>query len=98
MSVTEPRSEAVGFRNQLRARWGALPERQRAAIAIAGEFLLAALLFFIDHSLGYAVVVISALYSTNIRYDQGFQLGLIAFTAAVLGGIGNLPGAVLGAI
>ena len=30
--------------------------------------------------------------------DQGFQLGLIAFTAAVLGGIGNLPGAVLGAI
>jgi len=34
----------------------------------------------------------------NIRYDTGFQLGLIAFTAAVLGGIGNLTGAVLGAI
>ena len=32
----------------------------------------------------------------NIRYDTGFTLGLIAFTAAVLGGIGNLPGAVLG--
>ncbi|HYO18117.1 MAG TPA: branched-chain amino acid ABC transporter permease, partial [Dermatophilaceae bacterium] len=30
------------------------------------------------------------------RYDAGFQLGLIAFTAAVLGGIGNLAGAVLG--
>jgi len=30
------------------------------------------------------------------RYDSGFQLGLIAFTAAVLGGIGNLNGAVLG--
>ena len=30
------------------------------------------------------------------RYDLGFQLGLIAFTAAVLGGIGNLTGAVLG--
>ena len=28
----------------------------------------------------------------------GFELGLIAFTAAVLGGIGNLPGAVLGAL
>jgi branched-chain amino acid transport system permease protein len=38
------------------------------------------------------------LYSTNIQFDQGFTLGLIAFTAAVLGGIGNLPGAVLGAI
>ena len=30
------------------------------------------------------------------RYDAGFQLGLVAFTAAVLGGIGNLSGAVLG--
>jgi branched-chain amino acid transport system permease protein len=34
----------------------------------------------------------------NIRFDSGFELGLIAFTAAVLGGIGNLTGAVLGAI
>jgi branched-chain amino acid transport system permease protein len=34
----------------------------------------------------------------NIRYDTGFELGLIAFTAAVLGGIGNLSGAVLGAL
>ena len=34
----------------------------------------------------------------NIRYDTGFTLGLIAFTAAVLGGIGNLTGAVLGAV
>jgi branched-chain amino acid transport system permease protein len=34
----------------------------------------------------------------NMRYDTGFQLGLIAFTAAVLGGIGNLTGAVIGAL
>ena len=34
----------------------------------------------------------------NMRYDTGFELGLIAFTAAVLGGIGNLNGAVLGAL
>jgi branched-chain amino acid transport system permease protein len=32
----------------------------------------------------------------NTRYDAGFELGLIAFTSAVLGGIGNLNGAVLG--
>jgi branched-chain amino acid transport system permease protein len=32
------------------------------------------------------------------RYDAGFQLGLIAFTAAVLGGVGNLTGAVLGGL
>jgi branched-chain amino acid transport system permease protein len=34
----------------------------------------------------------------NMRYDTGFTLGLIAFTAAVLGGIGNLTGAVVGAL
>jgi branched-chain amino acid transport system permease protein len=34
----------------------------------------------------------------NMRYDTGFELGLIAFTAAVVGGIGNLSGAVLGAL
>lgn len=39
-----------------------------------------------------------ALYETAARFDQGFELGLIAFTAAVLGGVGNLAGAVLGSI
>ena len=38
------------------------------------------------------------MHFTSIRYDTGFQLGLIAFTAAVLGGIGNLTGAVVGAL
>jgi branched-chain amino acid transport system permease protein len=38
------------------------------------------------------------LVELNVRYDSGFTLGLIAFTAAVLGGIGNLTGAVLGAV
>jgi branched-chain amino acid transport system permease protein len=31
-------------------------------------------------------------------YNLGYQLGLIAFTSAVMGGIGNLQGAVLGAL
>jgi branched-chain amino acid transport system permease protein len=38
------------------------------------------------------------IHFTSMRYDTGFQLGLFAFTAAVLGGIGNLSGAVLGAV
>ena len=42
--------------------------------------------------------VIFAFYSTTIGFGTGFTLGLFAFTAAVLGGIGNLPGAVLGAL
>ena len=33
----------------------------------------------------------------NTNYSDGYQFGLIAFTAAVLGGVGNLPGAVLAA-
>ena len=43
-----------------------------------------------------AAGLIYALYQTTIWYFQGFQAGLIAFTAAVMGGIGNLQGAVLG--
>jgi branched-chain amino acid transport system permease protein len=54
--------------------------------------------FLIAGALAGAAGVLYALYVTTVRFDQGFQLGLIAFTAAVLGGIGNLPGAVLGAI
>ena len=54
--------------------------------------------FLIAGALAGAAGLVYALYVTNVRYDQGFQLGLIAFTAAVLGGIGNLPGAVLGAL
>jgi branched-chain amino acid transport system permease protein len=45
-----------------------------------------------------AVAGLVYLLQFNIRYDTGFELGLIAFTAAVLGGIGNLTGAVLGAL
>ena len=61
-AMIESPPETVGLRNKLRARWEALPYRQRAAIAIGLELLLAVLLFFVDHSLGYAVVAIAALY------------------------------------
>jgi branched-chain amino acid transport system permease protein len=54
--------------------------------------------FALAGALAGAGGLLYALYFTQIRYDTGFQLGLIAFTAAVLGGIGNLPGAVLGAL
>jgi branched-chain amino acid transport system permease protein len=54
--------------------------------------------FLIAGGLAGAAGLLYALYFGQVRYDTGFQLGLIAFTAAVLGGIGNLPGAVLGAL
>jgi branched-chain amino acid transport system permease protein len=54
--------------------------------------------FLIAGGLAGSAALLYALYITNIRYDEGFRLGLIAFTAAVVGGIGNLPGAVLGGL
>jgi branched-chain amino acid transport system permease protein len=54
--------------------------------------------FVIAGTLAGAAGLIYATYITELRFDQGFQLGLIAFTSAVVGGIGNLPGAVLGAL
>ena len=54
--------------------------------------------FALAGSLAGAAGLVFALYVTNITYLTGFRVGLIAFTAAVVGGIGNLPGAVLGAM
>jgi branched-chain amino acid transport system permease protein len=54
--------------------------------------------FLIAGALAGTGGLVYALYFGQIRYDTGYQIGLIAFTAAVLGGIGNLPGAVLGAL
>lgn len=42
--------------------------------------------------------VLTGLYYTQVDFGMGFGLGMKAFTAAVLGGIGNLRGAVLGAL
>ena len=55
------------------------------------------LTFLLGGLLAGAAGLIYALYQTSIWYFQGFTAGLIAFTAAVMGGIGNLRGAVLGA-
>lgn len=54
--------------------------------------------FVLGSALGaVAGVMVSANYSIA-HYSMGFMLGLKAFTAAVLGGIGNLAGAMLGGL
>jgi branched-chain amino acid transport system permease protein len=55
-----------------------------------------ALTFFIGSVLAGAAGVITGLYYGNVWFINGFRAGLIAFTAAVLGGIGNTTGAALG--
>jgi branched-chain amino acid transport system permease protein len=55
-----------------------------------------ALTFFIGGALAGAAGMIVGLFLNTGRYLMGFEAGLFAFTAAVLGGIGNIRGALLG--
>ena len=54
--------------------------------------------FFIGSALAGAAGVFNCLAYQQVWTYMGFQAGLFAFTAAVVGGIGNLPGAVLGGL
>jgi branched-chain amino acid transport system permease protein len=55
-----------------------------------------AITFFLAAALAGAAGVIQGQYFGSIQYNLGFNAGLKAFTAAVLGGIGNTTGAALG--
>ena len=54
--------------------------------------------FFIGAALAGAGGIVWGLYFNNVRFDLGFTAGLIAFTAAVFGGIGNIQGAAIGGL
>ncbi|MBV8768663.1 MAG: branched-chain amino acid ABC transporter permease [Hyphomicrobiales bacterium] len=54
--------------------------------------------FFIGSALAGAAGVIFGLYYNYTNFGIGYTAGLRAFTAAVLGGIGNIPGAMLGGV
>jgi len=55
-----------------------------------------AMTFLIGGALAGAAGVFQGQYFGFVRFDLGFNAGLKAFTAAVLGGIGNTTGAALG--
>jgi branched-chain amino acid transport system permease protein len=59
---------------------------------------IVSLVFLIGPALGGAAGVMMGLYYGRISYEMGFSFGLKAFTAAILGGIGNIPGAMIGGI
>ena len=54
--------------------------------------------FFVGGALAGACGMVYGLYYNLAKVDIGFGAGLRAFTAAVLGGIGNVPGAMLGGV
>jgi branched-chain amino acid transport system permease protein len=54
--------------------------------------------FFVGSALAGAGGVMNGLYLSNTFPLVGFNVGLIAFTAAVVGGIGSIPGAMIGGV
>ena len=55
-----------------------------------------ALAFFIGPALGAIAGIFNGMYYGTVNWNMGFIPGIKSFTAAVIGGIGNLRGAMLG--
>jgi branched-chain amino acid transport system permease protein len=71
-------------------------DREAAAMMGINVERIIMLTFFLGGALAGAAGTVFGIYLNTGRYLMGFEAGLKAFTAAVLGGIGNIPGAVLG--
>jgi branched-chain amino acid transport system permease protein len=81
-----------------RAMRAVAQDREAAALMGVNVDRIIGVTFFIGAALAGAAGLIYGLqYGSSIFYI-GFTLGLFAFTAAVLGGIGNLVGAMLGGV
>ncbi|HSU04798.1 MAG TPA: branched-chain amino acid ABC transporter permease [Acetobacteraceae bacterium] len=73
-------------------------DREIAAVMGVNVWGVVATAFFIGSALGGAAGVLVGFYYTQIDFFMGYSAGLKAFTAAVLGGIGNIRGAMLGGL
>ena len=56
------------------------------------------LTFMIGSALAAVAGSMACIYYSNVHFFMGYIIGLKAFTAAVIGGIGSLPGAMLGGL
>ena len=57
-----------------------------------------ALVFMIGSALAAVAGGMACVYYGNVHFSMGYIIGIKAFTAAVIGGIGSLPGAMLGGL
>lgn len=85
------------------SKWGkairaVAQDKDTAALMSIDVNRVIALTFFVGASLGGAAGTLFAVQYSLIHPYVGFILGMKAFTAAVLGGIGNIPGAMLGGV
>ena len=81
-----------------RAMRAVAQDREAAALMGVNVDRIIAITFFIGAALAGAAGLIYGLQYGSTIFYLGFTLGLFAFTAAVLGGIGNLVGAMLGGV
>ncbi len=71
-------------------------DKDTAALMGANVDRIIVMTFILGAALAGAAGVMLAFRGEQVRFRFGFVYGLKAFTAAVLGGIGNIPGAMLG--
>ena len=71
-------------------------DRQAASMMGIDINLTIALTFLLGGALAGSAGLIYGLYNNSAWFFQGFRNGLYAFTAAVMGGIGNIQGAFMG--
>ncbi len=71
-------------------------DREAAAMMGVDVDGVIVLTFFIGSALAGASGVLTGLVFTRVWHTMGFTAGLKGFTSAVIGGIGNIPGAMLG--
>lgn len=81
-----------------RAMRAVAQDREAAALMGVNVDRIIGITFFIGAGLAGAAAFIFMLYEGVTIFNIGFELGLFAFTAAVLGGIGNIVGAMLGGV
>ena len=73
-------------------------DKTMSALVAIGSNNIISLTFAIGAGLAAAAGIMVGLYYGSVRYDMGFIPGIKAFSAAVLGGIGNITGAMLGGL
>lgn len=87
----------VGRTRLGKAMRAAAQDREAAGMVGINVNRIIAITFFIGGALAGVAGTVYGLYIGQGRFIMGFEFGLFAFTSAVLGGIGNIGGAVLGA-